>query len=267
MSRQASPAPRPDAPGDRLLRPLRYAVRVPLLTLHLALGLPLTLLAINPLTVRWTLDGERVDHRAIRWWSNTLMRIFGLRVRRVGQPLRQAHLLVANHVSWIDIELVHSQRVVGFVAKSEISRWPLVGWLAGRAGTIYHQRGSNASLSSVLDRMVGRLDSGQAVGVFPEGGTSGGGTVRTFHARIFQAAFEAQVPVQPVALRYGESGSAQTRIAFAPGENFLQNFLRVLGEPSRVAEVHFLPPISPGAEGRRQVAEQARESIIAAMDS
>lgn len=68
MSRQASPAPRPDAPGDRLLRPLRYAVRVPLLTLHLALGLPLTLLAINPLTVRWTLDGERVDHRAIRWW-------------------------------------------------------------------------------------------------------------------------------------------------------------------------------------------------------
>jgi len=266
MSTPAPPSA-PSAPGERLRRPLRYLVRVPLLSLHLVVGLPLTLIAINRYTARWTLDGERVDHRAVRWWSGTLMRIFGMRVQRVGQPLRQAHLLVANHVSWIDIELVHSQRVVGFVAKSEISRWPLVGWLAGRAGTIYHQRGNNASLASVLDLMVGRLDSGQAVGAFPEGGTNRGDAVRTFHARIFQAAFEAQVPVQPVALRYGAGGSAQTTVAFAPGENFLQNFLRLLGEPARVAEVHFLAPITPGDSGRRQVAEQARESIVAAMES
>ncbi len=267
MSPSPPPSRIPAAPGEPLLRPLRYAVRIPLFVLHLALGLPLTLLAINRFTARWTWNGERVDHHAIRWWSGTLMRIFGMRVRRVGQPLREAHLLVANHVSWIDIELVHSQRVVGFVAKSEISRWPLVGWLARRAGTIYHERGSNASLSSVLDLMASRLGSGQAVGAFPEGGTSGGDAVRTFHARIFQAAFQAQVPVQPVALRYGSGGSAQTVVAFAPGENFLQNFLRLLGEPSRVAEAHFLPAILPGNEGRRQVAERARESIVAALAS
>ena len=195
------------------------------------------------------------------------MRIFGFRLRRIGEPLRGAHLLVANHVSWIDIELVHSQRVVGFVAKAEIDRWPLIGWLASRAGTIYHTRGSNASLNGVLEMMVGRLDSGQAVGVFPEGGTTGGDEVRTFHARIFQCAFEAQVPVQPVALRYGEGGNAQTTVAFARGENFLQNFLRLLGEPGRVAEVHFLPPMMPGEGGRRRLAEQARERIVEAMAS
>lgn len=251
-----------------LLRPLRYGWRVPLLLLHLIIGLPLTLLCINRFTARWSIDGERVDHRAIRTWSGGLMRIFGFRVRRVNRPLRGGFLLVANHISWIDIELVHSQCVVGFVAKSEISRWPLVGWLASRAGTIYHQRGSNTSLNGVLEMMVGRLDTNQGVGVFPEGGTHGGGvSVRTFHARIFQAAFEAQVPVQPVALRYGESGKAQTIVAFAPGENFLQNFLRLLGEPGRVAEVHFLPPIQPGPEGRRHVAEQARERIVEAMAS
>ena len=249
------------------LRPLRYALRVPLLLLHIVLGLPPTLLLINRFTARWTLDGERVDHRVIRAWSGGLMRIFGFRVRRIGEPLRGAHLLVANHVSWIDIELVHSQRVVGFVAKAEIDRWPLVGWLASRAGTIYHTRGSNASLNGVLEMMVGRLDSGQAVGVFPEGGTTGGDEVRTFHARIFQCAFEAQVPVQPVALRYGEGGNAQTIVAFARGENFLQNFLRLLGEPGRVAEVHFLAPVMPGEEGRRRLAEQARERIIGAMAS
>ncbi|MEJ5208693.1 lysophospholipid acyltransferase family protein [Denitratimonas sp. CY0512] len=249
------------------LRPLRYVLRVPLLLLHIVLGLPPTLLLINRFTARWTLDGERVDHRVIRAWSGGLMRIFGFRVRRIGEPLRGAHLLVANHVSWIDIELVHSQRVVGFVAKAEIDRWPLIGWLASRAGTIYHTRGSNASLNGVLEMMVGRLDSGQAVGVFPEGGTTGGDEVRTFHARIFQCAFEAQVPVQPVALRYGEGGNAQTTVAFARGENFLQNFLRLLGEPGRVAEVHFLPPVMPGEEGRRRLAEQARERIIGAMAS
>lgn len=249
------------------LRPLRYVLRVPLLLLHIVLGLPPTLLLINRFTARWTLDGERVDHRVIRAWSGGLIRIFGFRVRRIGEPLRGAHLLVANHVSWIDIELVHSQRVVGFVAKAEIDRWPLIGWLASRAGTIYHTRGSNASLNGVLEMMVGRLDSGQAVGVFPEGGTTGGDEVRTFHARIFQCAFEAQVPVQPVALRYGEGGNAQTIVAFARGENFLQNFLRLLGEPGRVAEVHFLPPVMPGEEGRRRLAEQARERIIGAMAS
>lgn len=238
-----------------------------MLMLHLILGLPLTLLLINRYTARRYVGGERVDHRIIRAWSGGLLRIFGWRIRRINQPLRGAHLLVANHVSWIDIMLVHSQRVVGFVAKAEIGRWPLLGWLASRAGTIYHQRGSNQSLNDVLTLMVGRLHSGQAVGVFPEGGTTDGESIRTFHARIFQAAFEAEVPVQPVALRYGTDGNAQAIVAFARGENFLQNFLRLLGEPGRIAEVHFLTPITPGSEGRRFVAEQARERIVEAMHS
>ncbi len=246
-------------------RPLRYAVRVPVLLLHLGVGLPLTLIAINPLTARWRVGGERVDHKAIRWWSKGLMRVFGLRVRRVGLPLPEGALFVANHVSWMDITLLHAERAVGFVAKSEISRWPLIGWLARRGGTIYHRRGSNESLAGVLHLMVQRLQSGEAVGVFPEGGTTPGDTVRVFHARIFQAAVVAEVPVQPVALRYGAGGEAQTVIAFAPRENFLQNFVRVLGEPTRVAEVHFLEPVVPGPDGRRRLAETCRERILDAM--
>ena len=262
------PDARADQPARRdHWRGARYAWRLPLLLLHLLIGLPLTLLLINPLTARWRVRGERVDHRAIRWWSKTLMRIFGFRVRRFGTPLEGGALFVANHVSWMDIELMHAARVVGFVAKSEISRWPLIGWLARRAGTIYHRRGNTESLAGVLHLMVERLRSGQAVGVFPEGGTTAGDTVRTFHARIFQAAVAAEAPVQPVALRYGEGGNAQTVIAFAPNENFMQNFLRVLGEPARIAEVHFLEPLPPVADGRRRLAEASRERILAAMSS
>jgi 1-acyl-sn-glycerol-3-phosphate acyltransferase len=248
-------------------RALRYALRTPLLLLHLGLGLPLTVLMINPLTARWRIGGERVDHRVIRAWSLGMMRIFGFRVRRFGTPLPDGAMFVANHVSWMDITLLHSQRVVGFVAKSEISRWPLIGWLGRRGGTIYHRRGSNESLNGVLHQMVARLQSGQAVGVFPEGGTTPGDSVRTFHARIFQAAVVAQTPVQPVALRYGADGEAQTIIAFAPGENLVRNLLRVLGEPARVAEVHFLEPVLPGGEGRRHLAETCRERIVVTMQA
>jgi len=74
--------------------------------------------------------------------------------------------------------------------------------------------------------------------------------------------------VQPVALRYGERGAAQTMVAFGPRENFAQNFLRLLGEPARIAEVHFLEPVPPGdVDGRRRIAELSRERIVAAMGS
>ena len=115
-------------------RALRFALRVPGLLVHLLLALPLTVLAINPLTRRLrTPAGERWDHRVIRWWSATLLRVFGMRVRRFGTPMPQAGFYVANHVSWIDIEALHSQRMMGFVAKQEIRGWPVVGWLAAQA--------------------------------------------------------------------------------------------------------------------------------------
>ncbi len=254
-------------PASDPLRQLRYLYRVPLLVWHLLIDLPLTLLAtalpIHHVRLR---DGERLDYRLIRAWQSGLMRVFGLRMRRVGAPLPGATVFVANHVSWIDIVALHSQRMMGFVAKREIAGWPFVGWLATRGETIFHQRGSTESLGGVLHEMLARLRAGRSVGVFPEGRTRDGHAVGPFHARIFLAAVEAGVPVQPVALRYGEHGSAQTVIAFAPNESFFANFLRLLGEPMRDAQAIFLEPIpSDGGEGRRRIAELARERIVAAM--
>ena len=246
-------------------RPLRYLWRVPLLVLHVGVALPVTLAMINPLSARVVLRGERLDHRTIRAWSAVMVRIFGFRVRRYGTPLPGAVLFVANHVSWIDITLLHSQRMMGFVAKAEIARWPLVGWIASRGSTIYHHRGSNDSLHGVMHQMVERLREGLAVGVFPEGRTFRGDVVGTFHARIFQPATVAGVPAQPVALKYGRHGDAQTIVAFGARENFLQNFVRLLGEPARVVEVHFLEPVAATEDGRRLMAETCRARIVAAM--
>lgn len=266
VSWAASDFPRPP-PGSSFVRVFRYAVRIPFLLWHVLVHLPLTLLMMSPPFGQLRLaDGGRLRYRMVRLWSGGLMRVFGLRVRRIGHPMPGAVMFVANHVSWIDIVALHSQRMMGFVAKREIAGWPVVGWLAARGETIFHQRGSQESLGGVLHEMLARLRDGRAVGVFPEGRTRDGREVGPFHARIFLAAVEAGVPVQPVALRYGEHGSAQTRVAFAPGESFFANFLRLLGEPACGAEVVFLPPIVPGdAEGRRRIAETARERIVAAM--
>src|SRR3546814_5909365 len=123
---------------------------------------------------RIRLQGEPLEYRVIRLWQGGLMRVFGFRMRRFGTPLPGATMFVANHVSWIDIEALHSQRMMGFVAKREIRSWPVVGWMASRAETIFHARGSTESLGAVLHEMLARLRNGRSVGVFPEGGPRGG---------------------------------------------------------------------------------------------
>src|SRR5690606_29326004 len=152
------------------VRALRYLYRVPLLLWHVVVDLPVAVLLM-------ALGNERIEQAMVRMWSAGLMRVFGFRLRRIGTPLPGVAMFVANHVSWVDIVALHSQRMMGFVAKREIAGWPLVGWMAARAGTIFHQRGNTESLGDVLQAMLARLRRGGAVGVFPEGRTRRGDEV------------------------------------------------------------------------------------------
>ncbi len=270
MNVPPSPAGDVEAPSVDVARVFRYLYRVPLLLWHLLVDLSVVVVVMlmSPLTGGLRFGGERLDHRMIRAWSAGMMRVFGFSLQPHGEPLQGATVFVANHVSWIDIVLLHSQQMMGFVAKREIRDWPVIGWLAMRGETIFHQRGSTESLGGVLHEMLARLRAGRSVGVFAEGRTRDGREIGPFHARIFLAAVEAGVPVQPVALRYGAGASAQTIVAFQPGEHFFGNLWRLLGEPARLAEVHFLAPIAPGdAAGRRRIAELARERIVEAMET
>lgn len=256
----------PAAPKESALwRLWRYSYRLPFLLWHLSVHLPVILVLITPVGASMRLRGERLDHLATRWWQGNLMRVFGFRLKRVGTPRPGTTFFVANHCSWLDITLLHSQRALCFVAKAEIARWPVIGWLASRAGTIYHQRGNNASFARVAEIMVGKLASGLDVGVFPEGGTGAVDHVRTFHARIFQTCYDANVPAQPVALRYVRNNQAAVEVAFRERESFFANFWRLLGNPGCDAEVHFLEPIAPNPDGRRKMSDQARRQIITAL--
>ena len=152
------------------------------------------------------------------------------------------------------------------MAKAEIARWPLVGWMAANGGTIFHRRGSNHSLASVMQVMVERLRDGRSVAVFPEGGTGFNGVLKVFHARIFQAALDAGVPVQPVALRFARHGRRVIDAGFREHESFMGNFLRLLGSAPLDAEVHFLDPVPSTPDARRRMAELSRERIAGALE-
>ena len=198
----------------------------------------------------------------LRNWSRLFLRLFGVRVESKGAALADPVMFVANHGSWMDITVLHSQRPADFVAKAEIGRWPLVGWMARRGGTIFHQRGSTNSLAAVMAVMSERLRDGRSIAAFPEGGTAPAGTLKVFHARILQAALDAEAPVQPVALRYLRDGKPAPEMLFKRGESFLHNVGRVLATRTLTAEVHFLPPVAFDPDGgRRRMAEAARAEI------
>jgi 1-acyl-sn-glycerol-3-phosphate acyltransferase len=198
----------------------------------LSLPIPLALVAFSPIGRHARVRGERLDYWLQRWWSGGIVRRCGFRIVRVGEPLPGPVLFVANHVSWLDIELMHSQRVMSFVAKAEIARWPLIGWLAARAGTIFHRRGSGHSLNAVMEQAVERLRDGMAVGVFPG-------------RRHRPGRSPAHLPCAHLPDRRGCAGDRaagrdqlrqQRQNGFARavrgGESFFANVVRLLGDPA-----------------------------------
>ncbi|MBV7484360.1 1-acyl-sn-glycerol-3-phosphate acyltransferase [Bordetella sp. BOR01] len=206
-----------------------------------------------------------------RHWSRCLMAMCGIRVVQSGTPLLAGPVLwVANHVSWIDIFVVNSVRATAFVAKSEIRNWPLIGWLAAGAGTLFIERGQRHAVHAVGESVQARFRQGVAVGLFPEGTTSEGDMVRPFHASLFEPARAAGVPIQPVVLRFLQHGQRNPLAAFVGEETLAANLWRVLGATGLSVEVEFLPPLSgQGPDGhpatRLELSRQAREAIAAAL--
>src|SRR5690606_2701047 len=157
----------------------------------------------------------------IRNWSRVLMACCGVKIRVRGQPKTEGAVLwVSNHVSWVDIFVLDSVRAVSFIAKSDIRKWPLLGWLVAGAGTLFIERGRRHAVRAVGHQMSERFARGEAVGLFPEGTTSTGQDVAPFHTSLFEPAIRAGVDVQPVALLFYHHGRRTTRYAFV-GEQTL----------------------------------------------
>ena len=246
---------------------LRFTVRGLLLISFMLFILTPTLILVNYHRQLGTKEGShKADQGAVRL-ARMLAWLFGVRLKVVGEPQAGAVLMAANHISWLDIPVLHSACAMGFVSKAEVDNWPVFRYIARAGSTIFHERGNHDSAADVSSLMVQRLKQGRAVAIFPEGGILPGAPIRVFHARMFRAAVDVGCPVQPVMVRYMRDGRIDEEVAFRVGESMLKNFCRQLARPKSIAEVHFLPSISAVDQPRRFLAESARAAVVHCYES
>jgi 1-acyl-sn-glycerol-3-phosphate acyltransferase len=217
-------------------------------------------IALSPL-------GARIPASMVRRWCRWIVRTAGVRVRITGTAVPTGGLLlVANHISWLDIPLLAAVRPARMLAKTEVRRWPVAGPLAARGGTLFIDRDRLRSLPDTVARIARALREGSAVVTFPEGSTWCGRAQGTFRRAVFQAALDAGVPVQPVRIRYRLTGGTTTTApAFVGDDTLLASLWRVTTARGLVAEVEVRAPIPPGTHpDRRSLAHSAQPQETAA---
>ncbi len=248
---------RPSATAPLYVRSLRYGR----LIVQLVLGL-LTVAFLFPFY------GRARRWRAIENWSVRVVRSAGVAVMVHGETPKRASraVAVANHVSWLDVQVLHSLWNVRFVAKSEVRHWPLIGWLSARTGTLFIERGSRRHAARINRDIHQAFADGDAVAVFPEGTTTRGDELLRFHASLLQPAVEEQALIVPVAIRYTDNeGNLQPAAAYVGDMTLMQSVAAIVRAPRIYAHVHFLPAIDSRGRTRRELAQASRASIAAAL--
>jgi len=201
---------------------------------------------------------------ATRWWHQRLCQCLKMEIESDGSP-RLGALLVANHISWLDIPAVGALGRIIFLSKDEVRRWPVVGAMARASGTLFITRGGNQA-TAVMEQIGKRIDAGASVMIFAEGTTSDGHSLRRFHPRPFAAAQAAKCALQPVAIRYGSNAEPDPLAPFVGDDRLMSHLLRVLRHPGIKVQVKFLPLIDSTGLDRRTLADATRSAIAAQLD-
>jgi len=245
---------RETAPAIRWLRAVRVG-------LHLLQGF-LTALLLFPLL------GLIARRHLSRSWSAKLLAILNVRLTVQGTiPPRGGRgiLFVANHISWLDIYLLNALHPLRFVSKAEVRAWPLIGFLAAKAGTLFIERRRHDTVRA-NQAIEGALRDGDHIALFPEGTTSDGSHVQHFHASLLQPAIDADAPVQAVAIAYfGENGESDTAPAYIGDLSFGDSLKQILRRPAIHAQLHFCALVQPHGKDRRQLAGALHNAVTNAL--
>ena len=217
----------------------------------------------------WPRLDEQGWHDANLRWSGKLLSILGVRLEVKGQARPGAKLIVANHVSWLDIVAINAVVPSRFVSKAEVANWPLIGRLVTIAGTLYLVRERRRDAMRVLGLMSKAMrDEGHTLAVFPEGTTGSGHGVMHFHGNLLQAAIDADVPIQPVALRYSDPDHAVSpKAAYIGDTSLAQSLWWIVSARGLCVHAIILPPQSVTHADRRAVAELLQTQIAAELSA
>jgi 1-acyl-sn-glycerol-3-phosphate acyltransferase len=236
---------------------LRATWRLARALLHALAGLA-TILFVFP---RLSLEQR---HDRVQAWAARMLALLGIGLQVRGRPPAQGPmLLVANHISWLDILVMHAARYCRFVAKADVKRWPLIGALATGGGTLYIERESRRDAMRVVHHMAASLQAGDVLAVFPEGTTSDGLELLPFHGNLIQAALATQSPVQPVALQFIEAATGRMSLTpcYIGDDTLVASLWRTLSGPAVTAVVTFGPPQRAEGRDRRRWAADLRLAV------
>ncbi len=243
------------------LLPILISVRLSRLTVHI-----LGAFAVAVIYPALTPSAQR---RIMQWWSAGLLNLLNVRCCAIGQPPptdQQARLLVANHISWLDIFAVNMVSPACFVAKAEVREWPVLGWLVQRSGTLFIQRSQRSDVVRINARMAELLHQGNPVALFPQGTSTLPEQALHFHAPLLQCAVMADALIQPICIFYHDrQGNAHGAVAFVGDTSFMQSLWQIICTPGIEVTVAYLPPITAASQGRRALAFMAQQAVNAAL--
>ncbi len=210
------------------------------------------------------LDRGEQDRRVTRW-SAGLLRLMGVRLVVQGRaPHLRGHgvMIVANHVSWLDIHLLHSVLPCRFIAKADIARWPLFGWLAAQTGTLFLAREKRSAIREMNATIASLLAEGECLTLFPEGTTTAGDQVLPFRSALLEPVIQSNANLCPASVRYLDAQGRRTEIPAYYGEMTLAESLwRIACAEPFTAEIVFMPPIAAGTHDRRSLVAEVEGQI------
>ena len=223
--------------------------------LHILLVVPLCLLIF--------ISTKNQQERIIRFWCKRLLSIFEISVEVTGLESnlvnQKKYLMVANHISWMDIIVIQSIKPCIFVAKSDVASWPLFGWVAQMTGTIFIKRDKISDIKKALKKMKRRLIK-RSVCIFPEGTSTNGRYLLPFKSNLFQSSIDTQKSILPLCLRYEQKNTYTDKTAFVDDMSLLDSIIKIKQEKDITVVVEILQPIRP-RYNRKELASYTQEIV------
>ena len=227
-----------------------------------------SLLLLTPFHLIGVMIGGRAASAVPPYWHRFVLRLVGVRVRVTGELARERPLLLlSNHMSWLDIEVLGALAPVSFIAKKEVASWPVFGWLAKLQRSVFIDRERRHATGEKAEEVATRLSSGDVIVLFAEGTSSDGNRVLPFRSALVGAAQRALsaaegggggATIQPVAIAYRRMGGVplgrqhRPHVAWYGGMNLVPHLKRVLAEGGIDVDVVFCPAVRLGADADRK---------------
>lgn len=197
--------------------------------------------------------------KKIQQFHHAMAKIIGMNVVVSGKPTHEPCLVISNHISWHDVFAIGMYMQPDFVAKAEVRKWPVIGLLAERAGTLFINRSSRASALTISRTISDQLKN-RSVLIFPESTTSLGSTILPFKRRLFQSAYNAKCLIQPIALHY-EGVDKNGQLLGYGDESFLTHAIRTLSTKAFTVHVCFCEPFMPFGNHIRESTIEAESRV------